>query len=237
MTLPDIMVDLETLGPTPGSVVVSIGAVAFDPKSNALGSQFYAVINPASAQAAGLTIDGETVLWWMDKSDAARAALTNGPTFGLRETLISFSTWWQQHEGVRFWGHGANFDDPVLAAAYRAAGLKPPWRYSNSRCTRTVFDMAGSSGPDRAAGVHHNALDDAIAQAVAVQAAYEKLGLSTAPQHEVPLDQMESDLRLIVDRVSLAGPMKPRLDLFTEAANRLQANIKELQRRRVGIAP
>ncbi len=36
-----IMLDLETLDTTSSAVVISIGAVAFDPETNALGDKFY----------------------------------------------------------------------------------------------------------------------------------------------------------------------------------------------------
>lgn len=179
MACTDIMVDLETFGSTPGSVIVRIGAVAFDPASAELGARFLVGIDPTSAQQHGLTIDGDTVKWWLTQSDAARADITNGKAISLPHALISLTSWWTQAGGQKFWGHGGNFDDPVLAAAYRAAGMKPPWSYSRSRCTRTIFDLAGVE-PERAAGVHHTALDDALAQALAVQAAYSKLGLDTA---------------------------------------------------------
>jgi hypothetical protein len=159
-----IMVDLETLGTAPGSVIASIGAVAFDPVEGILGETFYAVIDPADAQRCGLRIDGETVLWWLRQGDEARAALTGGTRVSLFTALSAFSTFWERHKAKTFWGHGANFDDPLLASAYRAQRLDPPWLYYDSRCTRTLFELAGVK-PDRTAGAHHNALDDAMAQA------------------------------------------------------------------------
>jgi hypothetical protein len=172
------MVDLETFGSTPGSVVVSIGAVGFDPVGGQLGEGFYALIDPASCAAAGLTLDPATVSWWLRQSDAARSALTGGGDVSLRCALEAFAGWWRRHGFTCFWGHGANFDEPLLGAAYRACGLRTPWKYSASRCTRTLFDLAGVQ-PDRAEGVHHNALDDARAQAIAAMAAFHKLGLAS----------------------------------------------------------
>lgn len=177
-----IMVDLETMGSKPGSAIASIGAVAFDPVVGTMGAEFYQVVDLVSCERAGLTLDASTVYWWMGQSDAARDALRRSRT-DIAVALQRFA-WWidDQAKGdrVRLWGHGGNFDEPMLAAAHLATGVGRPWNYSEGRCTRTLYELAGVE-LDRAApeaGTHHNALDDAKVQARAVCWAYEKLGLS-----------------------------------------------------------
>jgi len=173
-----VMVDLETMGTAPGSVIASIGAVAFDPEAGTLGRQFYQSVDIASAVRAGLSIDPETVKWWLGQGDEARGALLKGQV-GLRAALEVFAGFWVEVQGAQFWSHGANFDEPVLGAAFRACGLRTPWRYSASRCTRTLFQLAGVDVADeRTVGAHHNALDDAVAQAKAVCWAWCELGLA-----------------------------------------------------------
>jgi hypothetical protein len=176
---PHIMVDLETMGTAPGSAIVSIGAVAFDPYKGGLGEEFYRVISLRSCERAGLRIDPDTVMWWMGQSAEARAALI-GEGEDLPSALGWFATWFRRQQGRFIWGHGANFDEPLLSAAMNAAHVVVPWKYWDARCTRTIYDLAGVK-PDRAQGVHHNALDDAKAQARAVIAAYAKLGLAVEP--------------------------------------------------------
>lgn len=177
-----IMVDLETMGSKPGSAIASIGAVAFDPVAGTMGAEFYQVVDLVSCERAGLTLDASTVYWWMTQGDAARQAL-GGAKMGLRDALQRFA-WFiddqAKGERPRLWGHGGNFDEPMLAAACRAVSMPSPWRYSEGRCTRTIFEAAGVE-LDRAApeaGTHHNALDDAKLQARAVCWAYERLGLA-----------------------------------------------------------
>ncbi len=67
----NVMIDLETLGTRPGSVILSIGAVEFD-RDLGLGREFYVELNQASSITAGLTTDDATVDWWLDQEDAAR---------------------------------------------------------------------------------------------------------------------------------------------------------------------
>ena len=210
MSTPHVMVDLETFGSTPGSVIASIGAVAFNPHTGEMGAQFHAVINPASCQDHGLTIDADTVLWWFKQSEAARAALAVNPKLTLYSALAEFDAFWRGVGATHFWGHGANFDDPLLAAAYRAGGSAPPWKFYNSRCTRTLFEMAGVK-PDRTAGVHHNALDDAIAQARAVIAAYAKLNTPPPPARvPAPLTAVEiAQAWRLLERLGAGGRFIP----------------------------
>jgi hypothetical protein len=175
-----IMVDLETMGTEPGSALVSIGATAFDPVAGTLGRRFYAVIDLGSNSLFGLRQDPATRAWWAKQSPSAQAVLEHPCRAPLWVALEDFSSFWRAVGGVEFWAHGPNFDDPLLAAAYRAVGKRPPWQFWNARCTRTIYAAAGIA-PNRAKGVHHNALDDAVNQAEAVIEAYRILGLGRRP--------------------------------------------------------
>ena len=71
----NVMVDLETMGTRPGSVIVSIGAIEFDPQSARLGRTFYQTCSIKSAVDVGLAMDPETVTWWLQQSEGARGEL------------------------------------------------------------------------------------------------------------------------------------------------------------------
>ncbi|WP_296166561.1 3'-5' exonuclease [uncultured Brevundimonas sp.] len=175
----NVMVDTETLGTAPGSVILSLGACVFDPHhpGREIDETFYATISRASCEAVGLTVDPKTLEWWSDPSRAeARAALDVDPQ-PIGDVLAAFTAWWNRKQAVYFWAHAPNFDETLLSAAYRACGMTPPWRFWDVRCTRTIYDLA-KVRPDRAQGTHHNALDDAKAQAAAVTVAYRALGIA-----------------------------------------------------------
>jgi DNA polymerase III epsilon subunit-like protein len=170
-----IMIDIETLGTTPGSAILSVGAVPFDERGVQIEEGRHWAIDPKSCAAAGLTIDLDTVAWWMGQSDEARAAAFGMEGRHLNSVLNSLRDWFTYQKGEKVWCHGATFDVPLLDAAYRATGIDAPWTFYNVRCTRTLYDLAGIS-PDRSQGVHHNALNDAIVQAEAAVLAMSKLG-------------------------------------------------------------
>lgn len=181
-----IMVDLETFGLKPGSVIRSIGAIPFNPATGYMANAgFYANITRDSCEEVGLTVDPKTEAWWADRSEEARAALDYYQE-PLRDALERFSKWWVEQGGWQFWACGPDFDKVLLDAAYEACGIPAPWKYSAARCTRTIGELSGC-WPDRSKGVHHNALVDAVQQTSAVLAGYKKLGLQRLPRAKVRL--------------------------------------------------
>jgi hypothetical protein len=156
-----IMIDLETMGTKPNAALVAIGACIFD--ANGIGDRFYDAVDLQSCIDAGLTVDGPTVMWWLDQSDDARAALKI--TSPLHVALERFSDFMAPSIGdfAGVWGCGATFDNVILRSAYNAAGLQCPWPFWADRCFRTVRETNAVDAPDRE-GTHHNALDDAVHQ-------------------------------------------------------------------------
>ena len=171
------MLDLETLGTRPGCVVLTIGAVKFDPdgdsRPDGLGFKtgFYRVIALQSAMAAGLRIQADTLYWWLQQSDFARKALSDNPK-PLAQVLDEFDAWFKGSTFV--WGHGASFDPPVLEAAYAALKRYAPWEFRNIRDTRTLYDFKRHKIPRGVQDKHH-ALWDAYHQAIETQASIRQL--------------------------------------------------------------
>ena len=178
------MVDIETLGTEPGSVVVSIGAVQFD--DDGLGAEFYRVVDVLDSLLAGLRVDESTLEWWRKLPAAARGALyAVEARRELGEALEDFGRFIDSSSPAEsnLWAKGPDFDLVLLQAAYKAAGKRIPWKYRNARDVRTVLGMS-RAGLLVNAGVHHHALADARHQAEQVRAVYRDLGLrldGTAP--------------------------------------------------------
>jgi exodeoxyribonuclease VIII len=168
-----VMIDLETMGTRPNSPVVSIGAVAFQPwrqhkdgevQLGGIVSKFYEVIDLAWSVRDGAVIEPETVIWWLGQGDKAREAITRR---GIepKVALQRFSDWLGPWEPMGVWGNGASFDNVMLTEAYRRAGIKAPWPFWQDRCYRTIKSLYPQVELVRM-GEHHNALDDAISQAM-----------------------------------------------------------------------
>ena len=174
----NIMLDLETWGTKPGSVITSIGAVVFN--DEAVTDHFYARICPKSAMEAGLTVDADTILWWMRQSAEAREEFRLS-SYHIETALADFSRWClagREGDPV-LWGNGATFDNALLRAAYEACSIVAPWGALSDRCYRT----AKSYRPDikmARTGTHHNALDDARSQAEHLIRIHKAMGVSVA---------------------------------------------------------
>lgn len=165
-----VMIDLETLGTQPGSVILSIGAVLFDPAKpvgECLGDELYVVVSRQSCEAAKLEVSQDTLEWWERQSPEARIVLTQA--LGEDSTAIGAALKELADfipVGAKVWSNGANFDQPLLDVAYNRCGISLPWKYWNSRCYRTILSLCKNEKAIRPETVlAHNALEDAKWQA------------------------------------------------------------------------
>ena len=169
------MLDLETLGKKPGCIILSIGVVKFDPfKDNSLteimdGQIFYAMPDRHEQQEAGLELDISTVDWWIKQGDKAKEAFGKDqmPVAQVLDDLDAFL------RGVkRVWCNGPSFDTPIIRELYNAFKREFQMPYYNDLDMRTMKMLAGgwnAKVPEVDKLVAHDALQDAIKQAVLIQ--------------------------------------------------------------------
>lgn len=164
----DVMIDIETLDTRASAVILSIGAVKFDPnKQGVILEGFHEHIDIDSCLKAGRTVSGSTVLWWLEQENDARNRIVDANRISLHDALAKLSTFIGPND--RVWGNGAAFDNAVLTAAYDAVGLPAPWKFWNDRCYRTMKSLYSNVPQPAFAGVAHDALDDAVKQALHLQ--------------------------------------------------------------------
>lgn len=153
-----VMLDIETLGLDPGASIVAIGAVRFS--ESHLGDTFQRSISLTSCENAGLTIDAETLEWWLTQDELAKDQLVGGSRLG--PVLRDFAEWYDNVDEI--WANSPSFDCEILSAAYDAVGLEQPWNFWAERDFRTLESFDFAPEPEQA-GVEHDALDDAVHQA------------------------------------------------------------------------
>jgi hypothetical protein len=169
------MIDIETLGNGPTSVILSIGAVAFDPDSNAIGEGFTVLIEIDSCLRAGLTVDGSTIQWWMTQSEEARELFNQLDTraWPLKIALRNLKEWMEGlSKSPIVWCNHPSFDTAILENAYRRCEIKTPWQYYNIKDYSTVKSMLAKTEFDKIRTypqVPHDAYHDAVAQALSLQ--------------------------------------------------------------------
>jgi DNA polymerase III epsilon subunit-like protein len=160
------MVDIESLGTEPGAVILSIGAVVFDAGGVDEDGGFYAEVDSVSCQDAGLTIDADTLDWWLGEDEEAKTVLTGGDP--LADVLSEFASWFTRQDADEVWANSPSFDCRLLGAAFDAVDVDVPWEYWNERDFRTLSDLPGAASDvsiDDADAVDHDAFDDAVVQA------------------------------------------------------------------------
>lgn len=162
----DVMIDLETLGLTPGCVILAIGALPFN-QYHELG--YYTKVSKLLAVEEGFTVDKNTQAWWDTQSQEARDESFSG-TLYTAEALLGLTEYFkgliQKHPDseIVVWGNAASFDIKMLEYAYKHLGIPVPWKYYNEMCFRTLKNLMKCVPAPEFIGLKHSALADAIHQ-------------------------------------------------------------------------
>jgi exodeoxyribonuclease VIII len=158
-----VMIDLETLGTKPGSIILSFAAVPF--YIDQPWDSFYERIDYVSCEKAGFTKDRATLEWWSKQATDIREEAFSGTT-PIETALNNFISYLSHLPGdVCIWGNGSDFDNVLLSTAYNQLGLVTPWKYYNNRCYRTlknIFPFIPTPPPN---AEKHSAIADAKWQA------------------------------------------------------------------------
>ena len=166
----DIMLDIETLATSPDAVVLTFGAIKFDPfnPSIQMSDGIYFRINVDEQIDLGRRVDEGTVAWWGTQSAEVREeALGETDRVSLEDFTKALNKF--VVGATRIWAQGPVFDIVILENLYRQIGKPAPWQYYSLRDSRTLLKALGD---DRKGGaLLHNALADAVSQAEAVQSA------------------------------------------------------------------
>ena len=187
-----LMVDLETMAVSPNAAIVSIGACMFDPYGpldQVMDETFLVRVSLESNQEAGRELNASTVMWWLRQAPEAQQNLLEDIT-NLPAAIGRFTKWFQHETTERpdsVWANDPDFDAVILRSAYETVGHIYPLGFWMNRSVRTVGAMAypdyrirkaAMGAVRKAAGTHHRADVDAVAQARFIIHCYKELGLS-----------------------------------------------------------
>lgn len=167
-----LMLDMETLAVSPAAMVLSLGAVHFDPLGQGHLNQLYFKINLEDQEALNREIDPNTIDWWGTQPiDVREEAFNEQGRIPLQDAMEQFHKFAWGCDA--FWSHGATFDLVIIENLYKQLGKGLPWNYWQLRDTRTLFDLGFS--PSMPQESKHDALQDAIRQAIGVQNIYRQI--------------------------------------------------------------
>lgn len=175
----DVMLDIETLDTNPNCVVLTLGAVKFNPFSNEIDPNecLYIKLDVDQQIAMGRNVNDGTIGWW---STQPKEVYEDAMAEEGRTDLQSFCKQLNKFvaNAERIWAQGPVFDIVILENLYKQLGNPVPWPYYSIRDSRTLLKALGDNrepGRNQA----HNALADCIYQVQAVQAAIKKYNLTS----------------------------------------------------------
>lgn len=161
------MLDLETLSTRPDATILTFGAVKFDPYSNVIGDGIYHRIDVDEQISLGRHVDDNTVAWWaQQEEDVREEALGENNRINLEKFCASLNKFIVGSNCI--WAQGPVFDIVILENLYRQLNKPVPWNFWQIRDSRTLLSTYGDPRDKNKAGLH-NALEDCISQANAVQ--------------------------------------------------------------------
>ena len=144
-TQTDVMIDIETLGTVPDSVILTIGAIKFnrydDIKKLKNYDTFYVRVCPKSCKKIGSVIDKKTLEWWKQQGPEEKyEALENPDRIDITSALKKLSKWIGPNKYI--WANSPSFDCVILESSYARCGIKVPWQFWKTRDCRTLFDIS-----------------------------------------------------------------------------------------------
>jgi len=161
----DFAVDLETLGRQAGCVVLSVGAVAFDPSpTGGIRHEFYKELQLQTQMRRGFTVEAATLRWWCGQENLDVLDGEDSDATDPEEVYLGLAAFVSRHgdDDSRLWSVGTDFDVAMLRWMFDNYGIKWPFHYAASRDVRTLCDVMGfDRGGFELEGRLHHALDDA----------------------------------------------------------------------------
>jgi len=171
----DIMLDLETLSTRPDAVILTLGAVRFDPYTDTFGDTLYFRVDVNEQLLNDRHVQQETLDWWSKQAEDVREeAMCEDNRICLQDVYSQLNKFVTGAGNI--WAQGPHFDIVILENLYRQKGWPTPWQFWQIRDSRTLFSVHGD--PREKNQLLHNALADSVSQASAVQQIYSRLGIT-----------------------------------------------------------
>jgi len=170
-----LMLDIETLGSAPDSVILTIAACAFDPFSGTIYDKHAMYRRIDTECQDDRSIDDLTVEWWSKQSfEAQEEAFGEADRVPLKDALEELKGLMWHAEYI--WANGIAFDMTIIEHAFKSYGMPIPWQYYKVMDARTVYKMS----PDREKlGNSHHAFEDVILQIGLLQRTLNKLNVKS----------------------------------------------------------
>ncbi len=169
------MIDLETLGLEPTSIIRSCAAVEFDPETGEIGESREWKVDMQQSLDAGFALSIDTIKWWMKQSEEARKHFLEGEETALPDFLLQLRGFMAGRDNdFTLWCLQLDFDLPILRyhyfKHYHGTPIAKdydylPWNRRKIRDVRPYMDALEAAGllPPKVAD-RHTPMADCLAQ-------------------------------------------------------------------------
>jgi hypothetical protein len=125
-----LMIDMETMAVSPNAVVLSLGAVHFNPYGNGYGDKLYFRISIDDQDTLGREVDPNTIEWWGKQDpEIMEEAFSPDNRIPLVDAMDQFHKFAWGCDC--FWSHGATFDLVIIENIYRQLGNRCRGTFGN----------------------------------------------------------------------------------------------------------
>ena len=171
------MIDIETIDTTPDSVILSVGAVKFDPFTDVepRHDRLWRV-SIDEQLSMGRTVSDSTIAWWAQQDATIREEAFSETD---RISITQFTSELNRYlVGVdKIWCQGPQFDMVIIENLYAQMGIHRNWSYWQVSDCRTIFNLMPEDPRKGIRQKAHDALADAYYQAISVQKVYKHFGV------------------------------------------------------------
>lgn len=154
-----IMVDIESLDLGPKSVVTQIGLYPFSMEEEEIDSEMVLhTFLPIQPQFdLGRTVSADTLVWWMNQKDEARAGFERNLSDAFEELPVLMRQFVRRFEKItnglapesyEVIARGPQFDLVNIETLLAQCGERTPWRYDRVTDLRTLMRYAGLHARD-----------------------------------------------------------------------------------------
>lgn len=161
------MIDIETLGVKPGSVITEIAIVQFDLRNGEIIKEKELLPDINEQQEAGMRTDWGTLVWHSMQNTGVFALRHEQDVIDVLRELNDFIG--KNDDRFFIWSNSPNFDMVMLQEMFRRCHIKtePIWRYKQLMDFRTVVFLRRLLRPEidnKNIEVAHSALADCKSQ-------------------------------------------------------------------------
>lgn len=171
------MIDLETMGTDPGTQVLTIGGVKFDPFNyTEPHSEFYYRFDIDEQMELGRSIDQDTLdnFWAKQPKEIIEEAFTPEGRTDCRTILKALKKWYVGCDEI--WSQGS-FDINIMENMCRQMDEPIPWPFWAVNDLRTLLRRMPADPRKDKAFAAHNALEDCKQQVYALRKSFQHFGM------------------------------------------------------------